>query len=102
MYIFNITAEVRIYVNGICALRKSNFFTPPTPPPIFPMLADKLVLPVSACFSMKKKISIRVESCLKKADTQKIEMFNKFSSWCMNIAAHFEIKTHDFDTLKFK
>lgn len=79
MYIFNITAEVRIDVNGICALRKSFFLHPP-PTPIFPMLAVKLVLPVSACFSMKKKISIIVESCLKKADTQKIEMFNKFSS----------------------
>lgn len=74
----------------VSVLYENQTFSPP--PPIFPMLADKLVLPVSACFSMKKKISIRVESCLKKADTQKIEMFNKFSSWCMNIAAHFEIK----------
>lgn len=60
IYLILLLLEVRIYVNGICALRKSNFFTPPTPPPIFPMLADKRVLPVSACFSMKKKISIRV------------------------------------------
>lgn len=31
IYLILLLLEVRIYVNGICALRKSNFFTPPPP-----------------------------------------------------------------------